>query len=206
MFRAIPPVTRALILLNFAIYGLELFAGDVLLVPLALWPPASPYFHPWQLITYAFCHDPDRVWHVLLNMFALFMFGGTIERYFGPRRYLLYYLICAVSAGLTQLVVTYLMHSDGPTVGASGAVFGILLAFAWYFPNQKVIILPIPVPLSAWFVVAAYAAFELYSGVTGRHEGVAHFAHLGGMLGGILCILYWRARRRFSSAAPPRRS
>ncbi len=206
MFRAIPPVTRALILANVAIYLLELVAGNVLLPWLALWPATSLYFHPWQLLTYAFCHDPDSVWHVLLNMFAVFMFGSTIERYFGARRYLLYYLICAVSAGLTQLAVTSLMHSDTPTVGASGAVFGILLAFAWYFPKQKVIILPIPVPLNAWFVVAAYAAFELYSGVTGRHEGVAHFAHLGGMLGGILCILYWNARRRFSSAAPPRRS
>jgi membrane associated rhomboid family serine protease len=205
MFRAIPPVSRALILLNFAIYGLELVAGNVLLGLFALWPAGSPYFHPWQLLTYAFLHDPHSVWHVLVNMFGVFMFGGTIERYFGARRYLLYYLICALSAGVTQLAVTYLMHSDTPTVGASGALFGILLAFAWYFPQQKVIFVLFPVPLSAWFVVAAYAAFELYSGVTGRHEGIAHFAHLGGMLGGILCILYWNARRRFSSA-PPRQS
>jgi membrane associated rhomboid family serine protease len=85
------------------------------------------------------------------------------------------------------------------TVGASGGVFGVLLAFAWFFPRQKLIVLPIPIPLPAWLVVTGYALVELFFGVTGREQGVAHFAHLGGMVGGILCILYWRARRRFSS-------
>ncbi len=203
MFNSIPPVTRALILLNVSIYVLERFAGDALLTLFALWPADSPLFRPWQLLTYAFLHDPNSILHVLFNMFALYMFGRTLERFWGGRRFLMYFLICALAAGITQLVVTHFLHDEGYTVGASGGVFGVLLAFAWYFPRQKVIILPIPIPLSAWVVVGGYALLELFFGVTGRREGVAHFAHLGGMLGGVLCLLYWRARGRFSSSAPP---
>jgi membrane associated rhomboid family serine protease len=107
--------------------------------------------------------------------------------------------VCVLAAGLTQLIVTRFTPDAGYTVGASGGVFGVLLAFAWFFPRQKLIVLPIPIPLPAWLVVAAYAGIELVFGVTAREQSVAHFAHLGGMLGGILCILYWRARGRFSS-------
>jgi membrane associated rhomboid family serine protease len=199
MLGSIPPVTRALILVNIALFLLEQVTGNLLLGLFALWPTYNPLFEPWQLLTYAFLHDPHTIWHIFLNMFALYMFGRTLESYWGGRRFLIYFLVCALAAGITQLVVTHFMYTEAYTVGASGGIFGILLAFAWYFPKQKVIILPIPVPLSAWFVVAAYAFFELFSGVTGRQEGVAHFAHLGGMLGGMLCILYWRARGRFSS-------
>jgi membrane associated rhomboid family serine protease len=197
--RSLPPVTRALILANVAVYLLELLTGDRLIDLFGLWPVSTPLFHPWQLITYAFLHDPGNVLHVFLNMFALYMFGRTLESYWGAKRFLLYYLICALSAGITQLVVTAHLPEAGSTIGASGSVFGVLLAFAWFFPRQKLLVLPIPVPLPAWLVVAGYALIELFFGVTGREQSVAHFAHLGGMLGGILCILYWRARRRFSS-------
>ncbi len=199
---AMPPVTRALVIANVALFLLEQVWGKFLLLHFALWPLASPYFAPWQLISYAFLHDPTTLWHVLLNMFALFMFGRTLESYWGGRRFFLYYLVCAFAAGLTQLVATHFSPEGGFTVGASGGVFGVLLAFAWYFPRQKLLVLPIPVPMPAWFVVTAYAVLELFFGVTGRWAGVAHFAHLGGMLGGILCILYWRARGRFSSPRP----
>jgi membrane associated rhomboid family serine protease len=196
---AMPPVTRTLILTNVALYLLELWAAPFLLLHFALWPLASEAFRPWQILTYGFLHDPASVWHIFFNMFALYMFGRTLESFWGSRRFLIYFLVCVLAAGATQLIVTRYTPDAGFTVGASGGVFGVLLAFAWFFPRQKLIVLPVPIPLPAWLVVAAYAVIELFFGVTARQESVAHFAHLGGMLGGILCILYWRARGRFRS-------
>jgi membrane associated rhomboid family serine protease len=196
---AMPPVTRALILANVALYLVELVAAPFMLLHFALWPLASEAFRPWQLLTYGFLHDPNSLWHIFFNMFALYMFGRTLEGFWGSRRFLIYFLVCVLAAGLTQVIVTRFTPDAGFTVGASGGVFGVLLAFAWFFPRQKLIVLPIPIPLPAWLVVAAYAVLELFFGVTARQQSVAHFAHLGGMLGGILCILYWRARGRFSS-------
>jgi rhomboid family protein len=199
MFPSLPPATRALILVNVGVFLLEQWAGDALIQWFALWPLASQQFEPWQLLSYAFLHDPRTVAHVFFNMFALYMFGGTLERYWGSRRMVVFYLVCAISAGLTQLAVQQLMGGAAePTIGASGAVFGILLAFAWYFPRQRVAVYFI-VPMPAWLFVTIYGLVELFFGVTGSQQGVAHFAHLGGMLGGALCILYWRARRRLGS-------
>jgi membrane associated rhomboid family serine protease len=196
---AMPPVTRALILANVALYLVEKVAAPFMLLHFALWPLASEAFRPWQLLTYGFLHDPSSVWHIFFNMFALYMFGRALESYWGSRRFLIYFLVCVLAAGITQLIVTRFTPDASFTVGASGGVFGVLLAFAWFFPRQKLIVLPIPIPLPAWLVVAAYAIIELFFGVTAREQSVAHFAHLGGMLGGILCILYWRTRGRFSS-------
>ncbi len=194
---AMPPVTRALILLNVALYVLERLFPEFMISLFALWPLGNPLFRPWQLLTYAFLHDPLHILHIFLNMFALYMFGRTLETYWGGRRFLIYFLICALAAGITQLATT---RPDAPfTVGASGGVFGVLLAFAWFFPKVRLIVIPVPIPLPAWLVVTAYALLELIFGITGTQQSVAHFAHLGGMLGGALCILYWRARGRFSS-------
>ena len=192
----LPRATRALILVNVAVYLLQQVYGDQLTQTLALWPLGSGLFRPWQLLTYAFLHDPHGLTHIFFNMFALFMFGRPLEAYWGARRLVLFYLVCVLSAALTQLAV------QGPgaaeeVIGASGAVFGLLLAFAWYFPRQRVVLLLLPVPLPAWLFVTLYGATELAFGVTGTQQGVAHFAHLGGMLGGALCIGYWRLRRRF---------
>ena len=192
-----PPATRALILINIAVYLVELLAPNVMLGLFALWPLHSGMFRLWQLVTYAFLHDP-RFWaHILFNMFALFMFGRGLEQYWGSRRFLGYYFVCLIAAALTQLAVEG--ASGEPVLGASGAVFGVLLAFAWYFPRTRLILIPIPIPMPAWLFVTIYALLELFFGVTGTMSNVAHFAHLGGMLGGALCILYWRARHRFSS-------
>jgi membrane associated rhomboid family serine protease len=127
------------------------------------------------------------------------MFGRALEMYWGGRRLVSYFLVCALAAALTQLAVEIVAGEQEEVIGASGGVFGVLLAFAWYFPRQRLIIIPIPIPMPAWLLVTLYALVELFFGVTGKQQGVAHFAHLGGMLGGLLCILYWRARRRFSS-------
>ena len=189
-----PPTTRALILINIGVYLLELLAPNVMLGLFALWPLNSGLFRIWQLITYGFLHDPRNVAHIFLNMFALFMFGRGLEMYWGGRRFLIYYLICVLSAAVTQLLVEGASGGTEPVLGASGGVFGVLLAFAWYFPNQRLIVLPIPIPVPAWLFVTIYAAIELFSGLTRTQQGVAHFAHLGGMAGGYLLIQYWRGR------------
>jgi membrane associated rhomboid family serine protease len=196
---AMPAATRALIFINIGVYLLELLAPNVMLGLFALWPLHTPLFRPWQLITYAFLHDPGNWAHIFFNMFALFMFGRALESYWGARRFVLYYLICVLAAALTQLAVQGASGVQEETIGASGGVFGVLLAFAWYFPRQRLFIIPIPIPIPAWLLVTVYGFIELFLGVTGRQQSVAHFAHLGGMLGGALCILYWRARHRFSS-------
>jgi membrane associated rhomboid family serine protease len=199
-----PPVTTSLIVANVAMFLLSTSIGDTL-APLALWPFGAARiigvgFAPWQLVTYAFLHG--SMLHLLFNMFALYMFGGAIEQVFGPRRYLTYYLVCVVSAALTQLLVAVLSGGFYPTVGASGGVFGLLLAYALYFPNNRVMLLFPPIPMPARVFVAVYAVLELVMGVTGTQSGVAHFAHLGGMIGGYLMLRYWRGggptwRRRF---------
>jgi membrane associated rhomboid family serine protease len=199
MSSLLPPATRALILANIGVYLLELWRPVQLVQLFALWPLHSEWFHPWQIVTYAFLHDPQNFAHIFLNMFALFMFGRGLELYWGSRRFVGYYFVCVISAALTQLAVETASGPSEPVLGASGGIFGVLLAFAWYFPRQRLIVLPIPIPVPAWLFVTIYALIELFSGLTRTQQGVAHFAHLGGMLGGALCILYWRARHRFSS-------
>jgi membrane associated rhomboid family serine protease len=187
----LPPVTRALLLANVGVFALQLLLNDVLLRWFALWPP-GPYFEPWQVLSYAFLHDGFL--HILVNMFTLYMFGTPMERFWGPRRFTLYYFLCVLTAGLTQLTVAQFAHSASPTIGASGAIFGLLLAFAMYFPHQRVMLLFPPIPLPAWLLVLIYGLVELFMGVTGDEADIAHFAHLGGMLGGAAMILFWRAR------------
>jgi len=189
-----PPVTTALIVANVAMYLLEQVAPG-LVYPLALWPlgagaAGGASFAPWQLVTYAFLHG--GLTHLAFNMFALYMFGSAIEQVFGARRYLIYYFVCVVSAALTQLVFAMVSGGFYPTVGASGGVFGLLLAYAIYFPNNRVMLLFPPIPMPARVFVLLYAAIELVLGVTGTQEGVAHFAHLGGMIGGYALLRYWR--------------
>ena len=199
MFPSVPPATRALILINIGVYLLQLVDAPVMDVLFALWPLGSRLFHPWQLISYAFLHDPSNPAHIFFNMFALYMFGRALEQYWGGRRFVLFYLVCVLSAAVTQLLVERASGVAQPVVGASGGVFGILLAYAWYFPRQRLIVIPIPIPMPAWLLVTVYGLVELLLGLTGRQQGVAHFAHLGGMLGGALSILYWRVRHRFQS-------
>jgi membrane associated rhomboid family serine protease len=200
MFRSIPPVTRALIIANVAMFGLQILLGERFMIPLALWPLGSASvlgpesgagFDLWQLVTYAFLHG--NTLHLFFNMFALYMFGGDIERVFGPRRYLQYYFVAVIVAALTQLVVSGVASGTPyPTVGASGGVFGLLLAFGMLYPRRMIMLIFPPVPMPAWLFVTLYGALELYLGVTGTSQGVAHFAHLGGMLGGFLMLRRWR--------------
>jgi membrane associated rhomboid family serine protease len=198
---SLPPVTRGIIIANVVVFLLQQVAGNVLLGLFALWPIGDPLFQPWQVLTYSFLHDgllsQFQIAHIFFNMFALYMFGTPLEMFWGSRRFAFYYVACVLTAAGTELLVQNATEVGGPVIGASGGVFGLLLAFAWYFPKQRLMLLFPPIPMPAWLFVTLYGGLELVLGVTGAQPGVAHFAHLGGMLGGALAILYWRARGRF---------
>ncbi len=197
---SITPLNKALILINVAVFGLQYLLGGLVDVWFALWPPQAarfgyPDFHVWQLLTYGFMHG--GVAHLFFNMFALFMFGSDIERLFGSKRYLIYYLACVVGAALMHLIVVAAAGmSPLRTVGASGGVFGLLLAFGMAWPKRTLMLIFPPIPMPAWLFVTLYGVFELYMGITQTASGVAHFAHLGGMATGFVLIRYWRAQRQ----------
>jgi len=193
---SLPPATQAIIIANGVMYLLELLFPGPALARLALWPLSTPFFEPWQLITYAFLHQPDLITHLLFNMLALFIFGRVLEEVWGPRRFLVFYFASVLAAGVTQLIVTSLSGSVAATVGASGGVFGVLLAFALNFPRQRILLLFPPIPMPAWLFVTLYGVLELVLGVTNTQTGVAHFAHLGGMAGAAIVMGYWRATDR----------
>jgi len=202
MFPNLPPITRALLVTNVGVFLLQLATDTALVRWFGLWPfgggtfDSPTGFLPWQVITYSFLHG--SLFHIFFNMLALYMFGSEIERVFGGRRYLLYYFVCVLVAAGAQLTVSALGSGPAyPTVGASGGVFGLLLAYGMYFPRRTVMLIFPPIPMPAWLFVIVYGLIELYFGVTGTQAGVAHFAHLGGMLGGWLMIQYWRGRLPF---------
>jgi membrane associated rhomboid family serine protease len=196
----VPPVTAALLGANVLVFLLQMSGSPWLVANFALWPPTSgpyagPGFELWQLVTYSFLHG--NLLHLGFNMLALYTFGRDVERLFGSAWYLRYYFVCVVTAAICHLVVTgWMGGSPFPTVGASGGVYGLLLAFGYYFPRRTVILLFPPIPLPARVFVILFGALELWFGVTGSLAGVAHFAHLGGMLGGWLMIRSRRSRRR----------
>jgi membrane associated rhomboid family serine protease len=161
---------------------------------LALWPIGAG-FMPWQLVSYSFLHG--SVMHLFFNMLGLWMFGAELERLWGPKRFLQFYFACVLTAALAQLGVAALTGAIYPTIGASGGLFGLLLAFGMMFPNRTIVPLFPPIPMKAKVFVAIFGGLELLFGITGTMEGVAHFAHLGGMLGGFLLIRYWQGRSPF---------
>lgn len=195
----LPPVTRVLLVANIAVYLLQMLSGDTLIIHFALWPlGASPYgdvdgFQPWQLVTYGFLHG--SLTHLAFNMFALWMFGGAIERLFGARPFALYYFVSVIGAAVTQLAVIHFFTGGFyPTLGASGGIFGLLLAYGMMYPHARILLLFPPIPMPAWLFVIGYGAVELVLGITGTTAGVAHFAHLGGMAFGFVMIEYWRGK------------
>ncbi len=196
-FSFFPPVIKALLISNVIIW----FLFDVFLAPLtlngapifallseylALWPLASHNFWPWQLLTYMFMHG--GFWHLFFNMFALWMFGMELENVWGSRKFFWYYLLCGVGAGVTHLFVSPLIGQAAPTIGASGAIYGVLIAFGMLFPERPIYIYFL-LPIRAKYFVALYIGLELFYGVTGTADGVAHFAHLGGAAVGFIIVL-----------------
>ncbi|MBM4191802.1 MAG: rhomboid family intramembrane serine protease [Gammaproteobacteria bacterium] len=189
------PAIRLLLIANIAVFGLQWWVPS-LIDQFALWPLASN-FQPWQLVTYAFLHGGFT--HIAFNMIGLVSFGNELEQYWGVRRLFVFYFVSVLAAGLTQVAVTASIGEVAPTVGASGGIYGLLLGFAMMFPRRKVVPLIPPIPMPAWLFAVFFAGLELYLGVTGTSAGIAHFAHLGGMIGGWIMIRRWRhlARSRY---------
>jgi membrane associated rhomboid family serine protease len=213
----IPSMTKNLLIVNFlafvATWVLELRGIDLTSL-LGLHFFMASDFHIYQFVTYMFLHG--GLTHIFFNMFALWMFGSVIERVWGPKKFLFYYIVCGIGAGVAQEVVqyaTYMYEDMGAyqyvnvngvqvttdayinlwtTIGASGAVYGILLAFGMIFPNERLFIIPFPFPIKAKWLIVGYIAIELFSAMSGPGDGVAHMAHLGGMLFGFLLIRYWQ--------------
>lgn len=197
-----PSIVQILLTLNVIAFVILIASSDKIMESFALWPLGltgeelfdgiAPTFHIWQLISYSFLHG--GVFHLVVNMYALWLFGSRIEYAWGSKAFVIYYVVCVFGAGLIQLFFASQTMSEGaiyPTVGASGGVFGLLLAFGLTYPNERLMLIFPPIILKAKWFVLIYAAVELYAGVTGTLAGIAHFAHLGGMLFGFLLLLYW---------------
>jgi membrane associated rhomboid family serine protease len=208
---ATPPVVKNLIIANcVALLATELLPfGDALIERFALFNAASPLFHSYQVFTYMFLHG--GISHLFFNMFALWMFGRTLELELGSQRFFTYYMVCGIGAALIQLGVSYaeyahMLDAAGvyaasrllaiPTVGASGAVFGLLLAFGVLHPNNRIMLMFPPVVLKAKWFVLIYGLIELVFGMSGYQAGVAHFAHLGGMIWGFGLLYWWKKQRK----------
>ena len=204
----ITPVVAHLMVLNIALW-LLMWLSDAMHATrlvgsfnsLALYPAESPLFRPWQLVSYMFLHGGS--WHLFFNMFALWMFGRFIEWDLGPKRFLLFYLVCGVGAGLIQLLVCWLTGASlyVPTVGASGAIYALLMAFGMLHPNDIIMPMIPPIPMKAKWAVLIFIAIELFLGVRSFRaadmlDNVAHFAHLGGMLWGFGLLWLWKKQRR----------
>lgn len=212
-----PPVVKNLIIINVLVYMATalLPVGDTIMQYCAL-SLGTPYFHTYQFITYMFLHANFE--HIFFNMFALWMFGRTLEYDMGSKRFLIYYMITGIGAGLLQMGVSWIeisrlqaaAHEMGAmtpymqsmiavranvvTIGASGAVFGVLLAFGMMYPNAMIMLLIPPIPIKAKYFVIGYGLLELSLGFTGAQSGVAHFAHVGGMIFGFFLLYYWKKR------------
>ena len=203
-----PPVVTNLLIINVLFFLATEFlpegAVNFMYQKFALFFWKSDFFMPHQIVTYMFMHG--SLMHLFSNMFAVWMFGRILEYNLGSRRFLIYYLICGIGAGLIQLGVNWIdfvnagtaaetfRAANASTIGASGAVFGILLAFGMLYPNSQIVLLFPPIPLKAKYFVIIYGVFELFAGISGRMDGIAHFAHLGGMLWGFLLLYYWKKK------------
>lgn len=178
------PVSIGVIVVSVAVYLAQNLSPS-----LALWPLESGYFAPWQLITYGFLHGSFN--HLFFNMFAVWMFGFQLERAWGSQRYLTFFAVCVIGAGVMQLLVQLFEGGIYPTIGASGGVFGLLLAYGVTWPENRIFLIFLPIPIKAKWFVLIYGAVELLFGVTGTMPGIAHFAHLGGMIFGAGLLYKW---------------
>ena len=203
----IPPVTRNLLIINVIIYLATMVNENFMIGTFAMFYPASPLFRWWQPLTHMFMHG--GIWHILFNMYTLVMFGMVVERALGTKKFLILYFVAgfgavALHTGVEWLEVRHLMAAGNtadvidlyrtPVVGASGAIYGVLVAFAMLYPEARMTLIFPPVTLDAKWMVAIFIGIELLTGITGTQMGVAHFAHLGGALFGFLLVLYWRKR------------
>lgn len=186
------PVVLNLIIINAIVFVAQLVFDKTggqngwLTNKLALYSYDTGLFKPYQLVTHMFAHG--GFFHILFNMYALWIFGSVLEKTWGPKRFLIFYFVCGLAAGLTQMFLV----SQGAAIGASGAVMGLLAAFAYTFPNVQFYILPIPFPIKAKYLAGIYAAIDIFGGFSGGGDNVAHFAHLGGLVAGFVMVILWR--------------
>ncbi len=184
----IPPVVLNLIIINAIVFLAQLVFDSTWNITgrIALYPYNSGLFEPYQLVTHMFAHGG---WlHIIFNMYALWLFGSVLERIWGPKKFLIFYLVCGLAAGLSQMFFV----STGAAIGASGAIMGLLAAFAYTFPNTEFFIIPFPFPIKAKYMAAIYAAIDLFGGFQATSgDNVAHFAHLGGLLMGLILVIIW---------------
>ncbi len=195
-----PPIVKNLIIINVLVWLAQNVFDEKynLTAKLALYPFNSPLFQPYQIATHMFAHAPfPALYHILFNMFGLWMFGKVLENVWGPKRFLLFYLICGVGAAVVHLAVEYFTGGYNAAVGASGAIMGIFAAFGYLFPNTKLYIMFIPIPVKAKWAMIGLAAIDLFGGVAKvSGDNIAHFAHLGGALTGIILVLIWNKTNR----------
>src|SRR4030095_1517625 len=208
-----PPIIKNLIIINVLVWVAQLIydvQGGMytgwLTEKIALFPIDHPLFKPYQFATHMFAHasysgsltHPQIVFmHILFNMFALFMFGRILENVWGPKRFLIFYLVCGVGAALTHLAIQGFTHDNSPIVGASGAIMGVFVAFAYLFPNTELMLIPIPFPIKAKWLAVAYILIDLFGGFGQLgNDNIAHFAHLGGALTGIIIVIVWNKTNR----------
>ncbi len=196
----IPPVTRNLLLVNIIMFVATLINEEFMVGTFAMFYPASPFFRWWQPVTHMFMHG--GWWHIFFNMYSLVMFGMVVERVLGTKKYLLFYFVTGLGAVAFHILVEWLeiKYLGGslaqamytPMVGASGAIYGVLVAFAMLYPEAKLTLIFPPITLNAKWWVIIFIGIELFTGISGSQVGVAHFAHLGGALFGWLIIRYWK--------------
>jgi membrane associated rhomboid family serine protease len=191
-FQRTTPVVLNLVIINALVWVAQLVLDKSwhITEKFALYPYNDPLFKPYQLVTHMFTHGGWA--HIIFNMFALWSFGSLLERSWGPKRFLIFYLACGLAAGITHLT-----FQNVPAVGASGAIMGLFAAFAYMFPNTELIIFPIPVPIKAKYAVAIMAGIDLFGGVSPTYGGnIAHFAHLGGLVMGFILVIIWNKTNR----------
>lgn len=212
-----PPVVKNLIIINVLVFVAQLALDSQfgLTDKLVLYPLQDPKFRPYQIATHMFAHSPQIIFHIVLNMLVLWMFGRILENMWGPKRFLLFYFICGIGAAALHLSIQYFMWERatalfnegnieaagklaqriGPALGASGAIMGIVVAFAYLFPNTELYFMFIPIPIKAKWAIIAYVLYDLIFGITGG-DNVAHFAHLGGAITGFILVLIWNKTNR----------
>ena len=201
----IPTVTKNLVAINILMFIATLVNENFMVTNFAMFYPASPFFKPWQILTHMFMHG--GFWHIFFNMYSLLMFGSILERSLGPKKFLIFYFVTGLGAAALHTGVEWMQArvfiANGavnayqallmtPTLGASGAIYGVLIGFAMLYPQARLTLIFPPIPMTAKWLVIIFAAIELFSGINGIQDGVAHFAHLGGMLFGWLLIRWWR--------------
>ena len=201
----IPTVTKNLVAINILMFIATLINENFMVANFAMFYPASPFFKPWQILTHMFMHG--GFWHIFFNMYSLLMFGSILERSLGPKKYLIFYFVTGLGAVALHTGVEWMQArvfiANGiatayqqllvtPTLGASGAIYGVLIGFAMLYPQARLILIFPPIPVKAKWLVIIFAVIELVFGINGIQGGVAHFAHLGGMLFGWLLIRWWR--------------